>query len=115
MTTLEIKETIPAFIVWRNSDLTEGRGYNYPIYACRKESTARRLAEGIDVQGTDGRIEAMNLYRIDGFVYGPTIVAQPSKEDDKEQDRLDSLKRVREKAKLAGLTEEEITILSSLR
>lgn len=100
------------FVVWCNTDLTEGRGYDYPVYTCRKEATAWRLAKGINVQGSNGRVEKVNLYRIDGTVYGPTLVTESTKEDDKEQEKMEALNRIREKALRAGLTEEEIVILS---
>ena len=36
-------KTQKAYIVWSNTDLTEGRGYEYPMCICSKEATAAAI------------------------------------------------------------------------
>jgi hypothetical protein len=42
-----------AHVVWCNSDLTEGRGYEFPMFVCESQVTALRLGRKRGVQGTD--------------------------------------------------------------
>lgn len=97
-----------------NSDLTEGKGQNIVIYLCETVWTAKRMAKGQDVQGTDGSIHCIPAYKFKDmpFWYGPmTGVIPPSKEDRiaAEQHEL-TIRRIRatEKAKELGLTEQDI-------
>ena len=45
--------------VYVNSDLTEGRGFERIKHLCEEEATARRLARGANVQGSDGVVRCM--------------------------------------------------------
>ena len=52
-----------AWVAYTNTDCTEGRGYDIPIAACELEVTARRLARGRHVQGSDGPVRPVDQLR----------------------------------------------------
>ena len=109
------------YMVTINTDLTEGRGGVYAKYHCTTEATARRLAKGADVQGTDGRVTPVKLLHINGYWYAPMpLITEPSKEDLIEDERLVAM-RARQQlhdaaiaaARAAGLSEEHIAALKA--
>ena len=109
------------WVVWVNSDLTEGRGRLIPLAVCASEATARRLAKGRDTQGTNGVVDRWPAVRVvrpatdsvmTRCVYGPVVVVPSSVEDDREQARLDARAAVVAKARAAGLSDEEIARLA---
>lgn len=110
--------SIDIFVVWTNTDLTEGRGSEYPLHVCGKESTALRLAKHCSVQGCDGRITKDKAYYINGSWYMPNHVVYPSPEDEKVEIKMQAEKEKQakkdaaiEKAKKLGLSQEDIESL----
>ena len=106
------------YLVYVNSDLTEGRGMQYPKYACEKRATAVRLSEKADVQGTNGKVFTFNSPKIDGQFLAPYLLIRPTKEDELSQKKLDEEEKKRkekeavlEKLKSLGVTDEEIEAL----
>ena len=103
------------FVVWGNTDLTEGRGREYPLRVCEKESTAKRLGVGRYVMGTDCRHTKEKAYYINGHWYMPGILQSSSKEDDAEEEKM-MVRRIAaekktvalKKAKELGLSDEDI-------
>ena len=90
---------------YTNTDCNEGRGCDVPIAVCLSEVTARRLARGRYIQGSDGPVRAVELLEINGGWYAPSTafsVMSPTREDDKEQARLDAKREALEKARAAG-------------
>lgn len=78
--------------VWRvfvNSDLTEGKGHSVCIATCKFEATARRIAKGKNVQGTDGTVRPLQVLRVDGLAWGPISITQPTASDVEDQNTLD--------------------------
>ena len=122
---VEILETKPVYVVWTNTDLTEGRGSRFPLHICEKQSTATRLAKGNYVMGTDCPISKSKALRIkfteDDFFYKWFALARilpPSKEDAAEEEKLEKQRRIQtaketaiEKARAAGLSDEDIEAL----
>lgn len=111
------ESTKTLYVVYTNTDLTEGRGKEYPIHYCELEATANRLSKRKYVQGSDAPIQKVAVISIDGCWYLSTKllnIEAPTQEDKKEQLKIDTLKAVVEKAKAAGLTFEEINILKGL-
>lgn len=107
-----------AYVVWSNTDLTEGRGYEYPLSICQLESTARRRAKGKYVQGLDCPITKERIFTYKYKNYGPIHLAQPSKEDFAEEEKLqkeyekkEKMLVLIEKARSLGFTDEEIVLL----
>ena len=107
------------FVNWRNTDLTEGRGSQYPYVICKYESTANRLAKGMGVQGCDAEVRKGKAYLIDGVWYMPGSIDYGTKEDEAEEKKIQE-KRLTQmkfdaaiaKAKAAGLSEEDMKALS---
>ena len=99
---------------YTNTDCNEGRGCDVPIAVCLSEVTARRLARGRYIQGSDGPVRAVELLEINGGWYAPSIafsVMSSTREDDKEQARLDAKHEALEKARAAGLTDADLAAL----
>ena len=122
------------WVAYTNTDCTEGRGYDIPIAVCELEVTARRLARGRHdwnpttpaggnarrlargrhVQGSDGPVWPVDLLEINGKWYAPSeafYVKEPTRDDDKEQARLDAKREALEKARAAGLTDADLAAL----
>ena len=101
-----------------NSDLTEGRGNQYVKHYCRTEATAMRLAKRGYVQGSDCPVDKVTLIEVEGGYIMPTSfirIMEPSQEDLKLEGHLVKVRSAHEKAKSAGLTDEEITLLSGMQ
>lgn len=105
-------ETKHLWVAYTNSDLTEGRGFDIPIAVCEIEATAIRIAKKSYVQGCDGPVRAIEIRMIDGQWWAPmrsTVRTTPStKEDIQLQAKMDARKLAMEKAKAAGLSDEDI-------
>ena len=108
---IEQEEAI--WMVMSNSDLTEGRGYPVYLHHCKSQMTARRLSRGKGVQGTDADLIQSAAYQIDGQWYGRIRLEMITTED-ANQDRINGqIAAARKKAAAAGLTQEDIDLLSS--
>jgi hypothetical protein len=102
------------FVAYTNTDCTEGRGHDVPIAVCAIEATAIRLARKQYVMGTDGPVRPMELINIDGRWYAPSAaidIVQPTVEDAAAQALIEAKRVALEKARAAGLSEEEIKAL----
>ena len=102
------------WVAYTNTDCTEGRGYDMPIAVCLSEITARRLARGRYIQGSDGPVRAVDLLEINGEWRAPSTAFNlifPTREDEKEQARLDAKREAMEKARAAGLTDADLAAL----
>lgn len=107
-----------AYVVWSNTDLNEGRGYDYPMRICSKEATAIRLSKGAYVMGSDARVTETELIMHNNNWYGPVYIHGPNTADNEMEKTLE-LKRQAEEAKAAailkaqnlGLTPEDIAAL----
>lgn len=115
-------KTRTVYVAYTNTDRTEGRGANIPYAICEAEVTARRLAKGCYVQGSDGPVKPVDLIMVDGKWYVPADLIQirgPSREDREEQKRIEAERFAKEraeqaiqKARAAGLTDEDINALA---
>lgn len=108
-------ETKTAYVAYTNTDLTAGQGYQIPAALCAIRATAVRLAKGINVQGSDGPVKEVSLVKVDGMWYAPIGTAvrleQPLTKDLDAQKEYDKRVAVIEKARAAGLTEEDLASL----
>lgn len=50
------------FALFRNTDLTEGRGGSKPVGFFANRADAETASLGIDVQGTNGKVEEMHVH-----------------------------------------------------
>jgi len=107
----EQPETCKAWMATRNSDLTEGRGWQVIIAICSIKATAMRLAHKADVQGSDGGVEPIELIKHNGRWYGPVNIEAGTNEDKAAQAKIAIREAAETKARAAGLTEEDIAAL----
>lgn len=110
---MEITKTKDVWIVWSQTDLIEGRGSMYPLAICEKEATAKRIGHKNYVQGSNCPITKGAAYKIGGEWFAPARIYPPSREDDSEQARIDKKKEVMERARMSGLTDDDLKILVS--
>ena len=102
------------YVAYTNTDCTEGRGHDVPIAVCASEVTAARLARGQYVQGSNGPVRPMELVNFGGKWFSPTAavtIVEPTKADIAAQVALDAKRAAIAKAKAAGLTDAELSIL----
>lgn len=114
-------ETKPVWVVWVNSDLTEGRGQLIPVRVCTSEATAIRLGKGRDVQGADARIQQHEAIWHRNAWCAPVEIISPSPKDLEEDARREIARmadrrraEALERARQAGLSEDDIAILRGI-
>jgi len=117
---IEVHEVLKGYVVETNSDLTEGRGYQYPMNGTvtLNKHTAFRLAAGKGVQGTPASVEAVTLFRYYGRLYGPVSLIEPKEEEKrKEKEAIEEAKKLALKTELLarleklGVTAAELALL----
>ena len=101
-------ETKNIFVVVTNSDLTEGRGHPVEIAYCEAETTAKRLAKGRGVMGSNAEVRNAIAVYSNGRWCAPVRIEQPNSEDQKTQAILDKRKSIIAKALELGLTGEDL-------
>jgi hypothetical protein len=114
--------TKTVYVAYTNTDRADGRGQEVTYAICEYEVTARRLAKGCYVKWPNGgTVKPVELILIDGKWYAPTTLIKihgPSREDLEEQKRLaraqEAIQKAIQKAKAAGLTDEDIDALKGL-
>ncbi len=105
-------KTKKAWVAWSNTDTTEGRGWHYPLAVCSTYSTAVRLGHKGSVQGCDCDMTEETIYEIEGKWVGPCLVVQSTNEDNANEKIRRAKLDATERAKKAGLTDDEIKALS---
>lgn len=103
--------TKQVFIVWTNTDLTEGRGRQIPIHVCETMATARRIASKKGVMGSDADVHPFEAIYHNGSWCCPVAIVAPTDDDKRKQEQLDAKSKVMEKAIAAGLTKEDLAAL----
>lgn len=106
------------FIAWTNTDLTEGRGWEYPLAICELEATANRLGKGNYVQGSDCRVTEFTAVYHGGYWCAPYRLVAATDEDHRKEAQIADARRRKaardaaiEKAKQLGLSEDDIAAL----
>jgi len=108
------------WVAWTNTDCTEGRGQEVPLAVTGMEATAYRLGKRGSVQGSDCRVSKEVAIRMNGIGAWlvPGRIQGPSREDEKEERRLEAQREAvarkreaLERAKAAGLSDEDIEAL----
>lgn len=100
-----------AWVVYTNTDLTEGRGHQFPLHVCDKEATAIRLAHKAGVMGSDAEVKSVSLVKADGAWYGPVSIKQPTVEDNRAQKLMDDRRAAVSRARQLGLSDDDIRLL----
>jgi hypothetical protein len=104
------------YVVFTNTDLTEGRGIQVPVAWSRNKYTAQRLAKGQGVMGSNAEVKSVDTYDVLGVEYIPLAcvhVKYPSKQDEDLQKQDEDLQKQEEernntiaKMKALGVTDE---------
>lgn len=107
------------WIVWNNTDGTEGRGIQYPLHVCETEAVAKRLSKGKYVMGSDCPITEFESPLISHTYLAPYFLQRPNKEDIKRQEKIDKENEHKNKVKALidkmtekGFSDEEIHLLT---
>lgn len=104
-------ETKTVYAVFTNTDCTEGRGTEYPLYFTEVYETGLRLGKGRYVQGTDCPVKPVTATKIDGRWVVPARIIPPDNDDLYEQDRRIAREISINILKEKGLTDAEINNL----
>ncbi|MFG5862758.1 hypothetical protein [Metapseudomonas sp. CR1201] len=111
-------DTRTVWMVLVNTDLTEGKGRNIPIYICASETTARRMGRKRNVQGSDADVIKAEAIFHNGRWCAPVQIHEPTTEDRNEDYKLEQARQADQRrhealqrAREAGLSEEDIAIL----
>lgn len=102
------------YVVFTNTDLTEGRGRQVPLYVCKRYTTAVRMSKKKGVMGSDAVVHEVTCKNIDGQLYMPVNcvdVFLPTKEDVVEDDKRVRREQAIAKAMELGLSKEDIEAL----
>jgi hypothetical protein len=101
------------WVVSRNSDLTEGKGYEVIVAHCDCETTARRIARRINVQGSDGYVYQCPTFKIGTKRYAPVTIIRASAEDEKIENRKQKVEALKSRLLDTGvINQEEIDLLT---
>lgn len=98
-------------MVLSNTDLTEGRGRDCVLHVCETRETAHRLSRGAYVQGSDCPVSERLAVKIGGRWLVPGTIVSESKEDRKLAESNKRKEAVVQKARQAGLTDEDLSML----
>lgn len=117
---MEITDSKEVWVVWTNTDRTEGRGYMYPLHVCESQATAIRKAKNEGVMGSNASVEKGLAVRVGNSGWlAPVKIVAASEEDKRndailrqmEEDKQRKLAAI-ERAKAAGLSDEDIEALN---
>ncbi|RMH97298.1 hypothetical protein [Stutzerimonas nitrititolerans] len=108
-----MSETKTIYVVWTNTDLTEGRGHQVPIAYADSVATAARLAKNRGVMGSDADCRRFEAVKHGGHWCAPVSIEPPS-EDDKLRDEANARKAAAlAKARQLGLTDDDLEALQA--
>lgn len=111
-TTKTYFETQPVWVAYVNSDLTEGKGYNYPLYICESRETAVRLGKGRNVCGSDADVREDIAINYGGKWYIPGLIMAESDKDKTLRIKREAKEAALDKAR-QYLSDEEIEALKN--
>lgn len=109
---MEIQETKPVYVAWTNTDLTEGRGLEYPLCVAESMETAQRHGYKKSVQGGNCRVSEETAVKVKGIWLIPGRILPESQEDLKKRINREEKEAVLAKVKSLGLSESEVAVLA---
>lgn len=110
--------TTAVWVVYRNTDLTEGRGLEYPWLVCKSKATALRKAQKNHVQGSNCPIREVFLKSIHGVQHIPlhfVPIIEPTPEDTLEDEKRSKVDHLLSRLTDAGFSDEDIELIVELR
>ena len=115
MIEVEFDDIKAVWIAWTNTDLTEGRGFSFPLYVTDSWETAVRLGNKGGVMGGGCPITKATAYRKGGTWFVPGRVVAESGEDAIKRKAREAREAALERAKAAGLSDDDLAALSNHR
>jgi hypothetical protein len=97
------------YVVFTNTDLTEGRGYQIPIAWSVNKYTAQRMARGEGVMGSNADVRVVDTLLVEGKQYlalDYVLLEHPTKEDKLKEQQEEERNTILTKMKELGVTEE---------
>lgn len=108
-----MSETKTIYVVWTNTDLTEGRGHQIPIAYAESATTAARLAMKRGVMGSDADVRPFDAVKHGGYWCAPVTIERPN-DRDTAIDAVNARKAAAlEKARQLGLTDDDLQALQA--
>ena len=108
MSEIEIQDHKTVYVAWTNTDLTEGRGWQVPLAVATLESTALRLGRKGSVQGSDCPVTSVMAVKVGGHWLAPCVIHAPTPADERAQERARQRRSAMDRARAAGLSDEDI-------
>ncbi len=106
------ESTKQVWVVYQNTDLTEGRGREVPIYVCESKSTAQRLSRKQGVMGSDAAVSQCEAVMHKGRWCAPVEILSASKADVEADRSAEKLAALVERAKALGMTIDDLKLLA---
>ena len=107
------QESKVVYVATVNKDLTEGRGSSRILCVSDSESAAKRIGKGKNVQGSNAYVEASLAFKVNFEWFARVDIVKPSNEDNRNDELIAKKLIAINKAKEAGLSDEEIKAISS--
>ena len=108
---IQVDEAKDVWVAWTNTDLTEGRGYEYPLHIAETMETAQRLGAKGYVMGSPCRVTRSKAFRMGGQWFVPGRIESESKADAAKREAREAREAVLERARAAGLSEDDLELL----
>jgi hypothetical protein len=101
------------WVAWTNTDLTEGKGFRVPLVACELRSTAVRMGKKGSVMGSDCEVTEETALKRQGTWLVPGRIYPATRLDRELQKAADDKAAALQRAKQAGLSDDDLRLLSS--
>lgn len=108
---IEIQDTKIVYVAWTNTDLTEGRGSSIPLFVTEIPETAYRLGAGKSVMGSPCPVTSEIAIKVKNRWLIPGQIICSSREDESLKAKRELREAAIDKAKAAGLSDEDIKVL----
>jgi len=109
---VKIQESKKVWVAWTNTDCNEGRGIEVPYAVCAIKETALRRGKKGSVQGSNCRVSEETVVRVNNLWLVPGRIIMATKEDEAAQKKMDARNEALNRAKKAGLADEDLLLLS---
>ena len=112
---MEIEKSKAVRVVYTNTDCTEGRGYDFPLFVCESEAAAMRLAKRRYVQGSDAPVKECVAVMVNGSWLAPVRIETSTADDERKQVAINARREALKKAKDAGLSDDDLAWLGGAK
>jgi hypothetical protein len=107
-------KTKTVWVAWTNTDLTEGRGVQYPFAVCDSQTTALRIGAKKYVMGSDCPVDARVAVFIDHEWLVPGMIRPPTEEDTKLDEKRAEKSAALQRLKNAGVSDADLKLLGAI-